>query len=1001
MAPTTTNPGSRTRIFISYRKKDSSYLARALFDILSKRLSPDEIFFDRESIEGGDLWDTTIVRNLLEADVVLVLIGPSWLEQYDTAGVNRLTKTDDWVRREIIEAHNNNKRIIPILDQQKLGNVFDFFRKEIPELSFMERIQGIDVSDGLDKYFVEIEEALLKANIQLSPEPGQAPKEVVASKKANVLYHVPSRMQLGEVSTCNIRVAITNELLLRNFDADEDTKTVLNISVSDEMQAELLDPTRGKAFEITKLSPDVQPLLDDDYTEWEFDVIPLKEGRHKLRVKIVAIMEKNGKQMPLQKLFAASVDIVTEEVDQPEVIYTLADESLDIPNLVSPPQPAMVARRVAPAAPVSAKMDRMLDAAPAGAPPPPLQMSQPASEPGEVSHYKSGGARRKVMAFGLAALLGTTTITYAATPRVTWDYYTTMVFDDTAEGWEEYRQTYLPEYGAEHPRMEAASFNKATASQEVNDFESYLETYPEGESSDQAWFEIAELEGTVDAALNYMENRAQGAYSQDIWTRLADLTEDDPLVEAYWWALNHKDLLALVEVVDEVQHLETYWLKKELANMTEMALFSPAVREVWSLQDLNPVEDLAYRSSMEAAKMDDSGEMAWRFVERYTDKGVPEVVRQRLQPLLTKLPEANTYLNALEEQGAEKLQQFATEVSENPLGERAAILGQETDRRMIEPMVLLGLKSFERIESGLEQSDDVEADPDAISGATGEGDWSETENTMEGDSSDMDGGASIGAAPVEEDASWQPTSYDLERMVPIRGGAFQRGDIFGDGNDDEYVQRIQVSGFVMSKYEVTFEEYDAYCAATGRAKPDDDGWGRGDRPVIHVSWFDAIRYCNWRSEAEGLEPVYTSEGSEVIPNWSANGYRLPTETEWEFAARGGGKIKKYAGGGTWKNSVVARFNSGNQTSEVASKKASDFGLFDMTGNVWEWCWDLYSDKRQVDTTDPRGPVEGIERVFKGGDYFSDIDILRISNRGHANPKRSGDGIGFRLVRNTQ
>lgn len=96
---------------------------------------------------------------------------------------------------------------------------------------------------------------------------------------------------------------------------------------------------------------------------------------------------------------------------------------------------------------------------------------------------------------------------------------------------------------------------------------------------------------------------------------------------------------------------------------------------------------------------------------------------------------------------------------------------------------------------------------------------------------------------------------------------------------DETAHTLEVSTFYLSSTELTFTQYDAFCAATNREKPMDEGWGRNQRPVINVSWYDAVAYCNWRSEQEGYAPVYTINGTNVSANWDANGYRLPTEAE--------------------------------------------------------------------------------------------------------------------------
>ena len=236
-------------------------------------------------------------------------------------------------------------------------------------------------------------------------------------------------------------------------------------------------------------------------------------------------------------------------------------------------------------------------------------------------------------------------------------------------------------------------------------------------------------------------------------------------------------------------------------------------------------------------------------------------------------------------------------------------------------------------------------------------------------------------------------------MVFVEGGTFQMGSNSGE-SDEKPVHSVTVSGFYMDKYEVTFDEYDAYCTATSRTKPGDQGWGRGTRPVINVSWFDAVAYCNWRSQKEGLTPCYTISGNNVKCNFRAKGYRLPTEAEWEYAARGGKESREYtyAGSNTVDDVGWYRDNSGSYTHPVGGKQANELGIYDMSGNVWEWCWDLYGSYSRGSATDPRGPSSGESRVLRGGEWaYADFD-LRSANRGWNPPVSMDNHLGFRLSR---
>ncbi len=233
-------------------------------------------------------------------------------------------------------------------------------------------------------------------------------------------------------------------------------------------------------------------------------------------------------------------------------------------------------------------------------------------------------------------------------------------------------------------------------------------------------------------------------------------------------------------------------------------------------------------------------------------------------------------------------------------------------------------------------------------------------------------------------------------MVYVEGGSFE----MGKGSD---AHRVTVSSFYMGIYPVTFDEYDAFCEATKRDKPKDAGWGRGNRPVIYVSWYDAVEYCNWRSRQEGRQEVYAINSKNITPNWKANGYRLPTEAEWEYAARGGQQSEGYEYAGSNKLDEVGwyRENSNSQTHLVGEKKSNELGLYDMSGNVWEWCWDWYDEdyySKSKGSQDPRGPGSGALRVLRGGSWFDLQDYARCAARYNYFPYIRSYNYGFRLAR---
>lgn len=229
-----------------------------------------------------------------------------------------------------------------------------------------------------------------------------------------------------------------------------------------------------------------------------------------------------------------------------------------------------------------------------------------------------------------------------------------------------------------------------------------------------------------------------------------------------------------------------------------------------------------------------------------------------------------------------------------------------------------------------------------------------------------------------------PYSREGKKWQLVKGGSFKF----------QNAATTSLKDFYLSRYELTVEEYDSFCTATGRALLDDGGWGRGKRPAMRVSWHDAIAYCNWRSRRDGLQPCYTIEsedtsGWKVSCDWAAEGYRLPSEAEWEYAARGGNRSRGWEYAGDDHPAAVAWFegNSGGQTHPVGTRKPNELNLYDMSGNVWEWVWHWHPE-------DTRNP----ERLLRGGSWHTNGYNCKTTVRIYDKPQRIDNEYGFRLAR---
>ncbi len=243
---------------------------------------------------------------------------------------------------------------------------------------------------------------------------------------------------------------------------------------------------------------------------------------------------------------------------------------------------------------------------------------------------------------------------------------------------------------------------------------------------------------------------------------------------------------------------------------------------------------------------------------------------------------------------------------------------------------------------------------------------------------------------------------DTARFVLVEGGTFNMGTDQPVEAHEAPAHKVTVKSFYLAKTETTFEEFDKYTSAIKRDSPPSGTWGRGKMAVFMVSWLDAVAYCNWLSEKEKLSQCYVIKGESVTYLDTAKGYRLPTEAEWEFAARGGDKSKDYSYAGSADINAVGWYksNSGGQAKPVAQKAPNELGLFDMTGNVWEWVWDVYDGGYyKVSPADnPKGPESGPFRVMRGGAWYNDADHAKVFSRQDHYPTFRQNSVGFRVAR---
>ena len=266
------------------------------------------------------------------------------------------------------------------------------------------------------------------------------------------------------------------------------------------------------------------------------------------------------------------------------------------------------------------------------------------------------------------------------------------------------------------------------------------------------------------------------------------------------------------------------------------------------------------------------------------------------------------------------------------------------------------------------------------------------------------------SAPVQQAAYTPPIRQENrndtnDRIYRVNGVSFTmkpiaavQGAVLGDNSQSNNQEHsVSLSAYYIGQTEVTQELWKAVMGSNPSRFTDSV-----KNPVEQVSWYDCIEFCNeLTAEIMGEEHcVYTIRGSSVTADFSQKGFRLPTEAEWEYAAMGG-RSHTYAGtnnDASLKDYAWYKSNSGDKTHEVGTKQANKYGLYDMSGNVWEWCWDCYSSSTPSGgQSDPKGAASGKGRVVRGGCWGNDANYVARAYRGFFKPVESYGSLGLRVA----
>lgn len=806
-------------------------------------------------------------------------------------------------------------------------------------------------------------------------------KNKIDTQHGSVLYHIPHSMPIGKATYCKIRVAIEEDAILEDIVIDADVRIRERIEVSERMSAELLD-AEGKVFSILPLNAKDQATRPTGYTQWLFRVTPLLEGEHQLMVKVSLLaFDPNTKEyIPRDVSVLETVSVVTanQYSDDEQSVFKSTGHSFALNS----------------------------------------DLGRDTNNVGSDSTFPFS---IRNLSFLLVFLIFTFSVALSIARPLERDYFIAAYFKQNSAAFTKFIEKHKNSApgGLKHPLIDKAYFKKAEKSRKLVDLRKYQEIYKrEGNYSAEVFQKITLLERETVACIQEKPS-IQGiqSYVRDFpdanyLSQVLDAAQTMPAAEQIQVLPQiEQAYVRTMEAKPTARKIEQYSQDfPNLSKLNDLALIAAGKPEILIqaqpilegviLQRVKTANNLAeirpLLPSLQIAAQDRPEVL--QKVEKTAMQNDPALSRA-LQPDLRAL-QVNISVDSRREE------------EKRPVAKKS----HQDSTLQIKAQKVVAEKTTETERQGqvkaIEQAKEDQ-------GAKAVADITEQERLKKETAPKMEQerrNKEIEKKETNTRAEISDNSIPRPAMVSVKGGTFEMGDVMDDKEyHDEKVHTVIVSDFLICRNEVTFEEYDRFCLATKRAKPQDEGWGRGQYPVINVSWEDAIAYCNWLSEQHSLQPVYSGQGNSIKADWNATGYRLPTEAEWEYAARSRGERVRFGNNKDMAEWGQINFNALESSKELYSlagtyrkhtvpvgslNSANKLGLHDMSGNVYEWCWDWYGESYYYSSSgkDPKGPSSGGSRVLRGGSCFSEPGNCRAANRGWYNPSSKDSLYGFRLVR---
>ena len=761
-------------------------------------------------------------------------------------------------------------------------------------------------------------------------------------KKGHVLYRIPNKMQVKKEYRCLVRIAFTKEMVLSGLELDDDTEIRSEVRISDRMQVSLIDPQREPVFEIRTTSQSEQIIDTDEATEWRFFVMPLVSGKHFLELKVQIVFHIDGKDVVREKTLEESVVIVTEAPDvAEEAPFKTAVGDLNVPG--------------------------------------DLELFTPTNEGIKSKKGFLSGALRW-MALSMALLMGFTSA-YAYGPKSFQekiDWPITRYIKDSEEGYVNFLKDH-----EKSKHVETAVFRKAKAIERdlpsqpekaLDAMAVYLKDFSgTGKYLDEAYWTMGQLSQEPDYYQQYLN--LQGELPNDSAAKKAIATLEPRLWE---------NVRAQNSVIQLDRYLRLYpsgeYRQEALRQLTDSTVWQQPA----TLPPGIPV---------------DTAKVNWQ---------------NRLQAYAKELPAEDTLAK-------QTLLARSENVVLPKVTTSAAVVKDNTDTKSTVPQEAVPETTPASTPTEVPTTEQTtatpstqgqqpashpcpDADKDTI--CDDKDNCPETPNTNQADT-DRDGiGDACDDCPATKGiaelrgcpqkalvatASAASLADIATNMVRIPGGTFtmgcQEGRDTGCFDEEKPAHEVTISSFSISKYEVTQAQWRAVMGSNPSLNS-----GCDDCPVEQVSWNDIQEF---------LQKLNSQTGQN---------YRLPTEAEWEFAARGGNKSQGYLYSGSNTIGEVAwyvdNYEQGNThgarkaTRPVGGKKPNELGLYDMSGNVYEWCSDWFGEDyyQKSAQQNPRGPEEGTLCVARGGSWRGYPWNCRSAYRYGDMPTFRNNNFGFRLAR---